>query len=1345
MIRKSILFLFLIFGLHIFSQKLFNHAEQITGFGDTKENNGVAVADYDGDFDLDVFVVTVWKDEVGKTYTQSKLYRNNGNGTYTDVTAGSGLENLLPFGEVNATYERFLGLKGFKNGAFWGDYDNDGDPDILFTHLSQVQLFQNQGNGTFNEVTHTSGIKGTNDCENMGAVWFDYNNDSFLDLFIADWSGCSSHTLYKNLGNGNFSDVTKLTNLENAPKFKGYNPFPFDFNNDGWMDLYLTNDFTEPNQLFINTQGLSFQDKASNYNIDSKFNDMGIAIGDYNKDGNYDFYITTIANNVLLEGKSDFTFQNKAIEYNVKETGWSWGTKFADFDLDGDEDLIVVNGFKSSSQREIPNLYIENKYSNNTVTFSINKNLGIGEEPTISVEVLDFDYDLDGDLDLFITNSEANSFFYENQTIHNSDNQLVRWFQLSLQGTVSNRDAIGAKIILTTDTDTFIRYYNGVGFLSQSLKPIHFGLGNATKIESLKIIWPSGNVDTYSDLELNTFGKAIEKSGYEKLNIQPSIKILGCTNPNSCNYNPNATISDGSCIFVDEGKAISGPSEVSFLSEATYFYELSENATIKWNVEGGILKSGQGTSEIKVHWEFSNKGKVSAIVTTSQCKSEEKVLNVNLRLNGTTEIKSIARIWNEALLEAIRGDFARPTVHARNLFHVSVGMYDAWAIYSNEASTYLVGNTINNFSSSLQKFSPQEDIKTSREKAISYAAYRILSHRFKNSPSATSILEKLNFLMSELGFDINYTDIDYESGNAAALGNFIAKTVIDYGYLDGAREETGYDNEYYEPVNPPLAPTLPGNSTLTNVNRWQSLSLDTFIDQSGNLIEGEVIDFLSPEWGNVWTFAMDETNKKTYSRDGNSYTVYFDPLAPPYLDSSEQSSSNAYKKGFSQVAIWGSHLDASDGVLWDISPKSIGNIDISQMPSSYNDFHNFYNYFDGGDIGKGHAINPITNSPYESQIVPRGDYTRVLAEFWADGPDSETPPGHWFTILNYVSDHEQFQKKFSGQGDVLDDLEWDVKSYFILGGAMHDAAVASWSIKGWYDYLRPISAIRYMAGLGQSSDSSLPSYHPNGILLEEGYIELVTENDPLAFRNPENIGKIKLKTWVGHKAINNTDTDVAGVDWILAEEWWPYQRPSFVTPPFAGYVSGHSTYSRAAAEIMTLLTGNAFFPGGMGEFVANKNEFLVFEEGPSVDVKLQWATYRDASDQCSLSRIWGGIHPPADDIPGRLIGEKIGKQSFNFAVPYFSRKLTLSTTDNLEISNKIVYPNPIQKNSTIFIKNTDENEFYSLSDLKGRKFTLVQQFDTNLRTTKISLQNVASGIYILLNDKGEQWKIIITK
>ena len=143
-----------------------------------------------------------------------------------------------------------------------------------------------------------------------------------------------------------------------------------------------------------------------------------------------------------------------------------------------------------------------------------------------------------------------------------------------------------------------------------------------------------------------------------------------------------------------------------------------------------------------------------------------------------------------------------------------------------------------------------------------------------------------------------------------------------------------------------------------------------------------------------------------------------------------------------------------------------------------------------------------------------------------------------------------------------------------------------------------------------------------------------------------------MRSWRGPDYIEVPETDVGGVGWIRAENWWPYQRSTFVTPPFAGYVSGHSTFSRAAAEVLTLMTGDPFFPGGVGEFEAPAGEFLVFEDGPSVDVTLQWATYRDAADQSALSRIWGGIHPPLDDYPGRAMGVAVGVQAFHCAEAY---------------------------------------------------------------------------------------------
>lgn len=608
---------------------------------------------------------------------------------------------------------------------------------------------------------------------------------------------------------------------------------------------------------------------------------------------------------------------------------------------------------------------------------------------------------------------------------------------------------------------------------------------------------------------------------------------------------------------------------------------------------------------------------------------------------------SIGRQWNDEILDAIRNDFARPTVHARNLWHTSAAMYDAWAIFDETANTYLLGNTVNGFNCALINFAAPADLHLAREEAISFAVYRLIRHRFASSPGDDTIMAAADNLMQSLGYNAGNTSVDYGAGSAAALGNYIADCYIRFGLQDGANEANDYANVSYTPVNPSIEPELPGNPNIVDLNRWQPISLTLFIDQAGNPILEEP-EFLGPEWGSVDSFALTDADKTTYTRDGFDYDVYFDPGMPPMLAGPLWAE---YKWGFELVSIWSSHLDPSDGVMMDISPVSLGNI--QSYPANPGEFPQFYDRLAGGDASTGYAANPVTGAAYAPQVVPRGDYARVLAEFWADGPDSETPPGHWFVIMNEVNDHPDLERRFTGVGPELGPLEWNVKSYFALAGAMHDSAIAAWGIKGWYDYIRPLSAIRAMADLGQSSDTNLPRYHVDGITLQPGLIEQVEVGDPLAGANDEHVEKIKLKAWRGPDYILNPRIDEAGVGWILAENWWPYQRPSFVTPPFAGYVSGHSTYSRAAAEVLTAMTGSEYFPGGMSGFEVLANEFLVFEDGPSVDMTLQWATYRDASDQCSLSRIWGGIHPPADDIPGRLIGEQIGIRAFAVAADYF--------------------------------------------------------------------------------------------
>lgn len=601
---------------------------------------------------------------------------------------------------------------------------------------------------------------------------------------------------------------------------------------------------------------------------------------------------------------------------------------------------------------------------------------------------------------------------------------------------------------------------------------------------------------------------------------------------------------------------------------------------------------------------------------------------------------SVARRWNEVLLESIRRDLARPTVHARNLFHASAAMFDIWSVFDSQSAGFFLGHPLVPSECQLSaedraRYQQLPDHEAAIGEAISYFMGHFLAERFLLSPASYPSSTLTSDTMRELGFpndDATVSRISTNTADPAALGNYLAACVSAFAEVDGANQTSDYRTQFYEPVNDPMWPNQPATQTMGDPDRWQPLNFAVFIDQSGNV--QDTPSFVGAEWGRVVPFALTDEDRSVNERDGNEYPVYLDP-GPPVLLVNDASRSH-YQWGHSLVARWSSHLDHTDGVMIDISPGALGqSIKAPTDPGSY---ASFYDRTEGGTAALGHGVNPSTGLPYVPNVVARGDYTRVLAEFWADGPDSETPPGHWFTILNeLVSDHPATTKQFMGAGQPRSDLEWDILSYFALGAAMHDSAIAAWSVKGWYDYVRPISAIRHMALRGQSSDPTLDNYHPDGLPLEDGSIEMIGAADPLAGLDGEYVGELKVWSWMGDGAA----ADSSNVGWIRATEWVPYQRPTFVTPPFAGYVSGHSTFSRAAAEVLTAITGDQFFPGGIGEFTARRNRFLVFETGPSTDVTLQWATYTDASDQTSLSRIWGGIHPPIDDLPGRLMGVQV--------------------------------------------------------------------------------------------------------
>jgi hypothetical protein len=642
---------------------------------------------------------------------------------------------------------------------------------------------------------------------------------------------------------------------------------------------------------------------------------------------------------------------------------------------------------------------------------------------------------------------------------------------------------------------------------------------------------------------------------------------------------------------------------------------------------------------------------------------------------------SVARQWDEALLDAIRRDLPAPTVHARNLFHVSVAMWDAWAAYDPVAQGYLVavaadgdvdvpagGSAATGVAGAIgfaELLAPDDvapemasdavgtasdvgggaaadsaalparaelltaadragGLDAARDQAISYAAYRVLTHRYRDSVGASDSLPAFDAIMRARCYPTDVTTL--EGASPAALGNRIADAVIRAGARDGANEAGGYrPTNGYRPVNPPLEVATAGTTTV-DPDRWQPLQLEEMIAQNGIPVTDGVQEFIGPHWGEVAGFALPP---------GDRPGLPMDPGSPPELH--DPTTREAYQREAVEVVRLSSRLDPRHSPQIDVSPASIGANPLAT------------------DDGAGHGVNPVTGRPYEPNPVLAADFYRAVAEYWADGPDSETPPGHWNTLANAASDELAVDAlRIGGDGPSVDRLEWDVKLYLALNAANHDAAVVAWGAKGVYDSARPISMIRHLGGLGQSSDPHAPAYDPAGLPLEPGLIELVTAETSAPGQRHAALaghqGEVAVRAWVGRP--DDPEREIGGVDWIRAVEWVPYQLPTFVSPAFAGYVSGHSTFSRASAEVLTAMTGSPYFPGGIASWTVPAGDFA-FEAGPDRDVVLQWATYADAADQAGVSRLYGGIHIAADDLDGRRVGAACGQQAWALATRYF--------------------------------------------------------------------------------------------
>jgi hypothetical protein len=594
---------------------------------------------------------------------------------------------------------------------------------------------------------------------------------------------------------------------------------------------------------------------------------------------------------------------------------------------------------------------------------------------------------------------------------------------------------------------------------------------------------------------------------------------------------------------------------------------------------------------------------------------------------------SIARVWDETILAAIRIDTPRPTVHARNLWHFSAAMYDAWAAYDAAATGFAMKDKVT-----------ATDADRARREAISYAAYRVLRDRYASSANAPTTLADLDGLMATLGYSTSVTTT--EGSEPAAVGNRAAASILAIGGADGSNQAGNYADTTYRPVNQPLIVAFPGN-VMNDPDKWQELALTVAFTQNGLPQPGGVQSYVGANWNDVTPFALTRNDKSV---------PYIDAGSPPRLGPGDD---DRLKQEMLDVVRRSSMLSPDIETRIDISPGAYGN-----NPLGTNDGH-------------GHEINPVTGMPYTPQPVKAGDFARVLAEFWADGPRSETPPGHWNVVANVASDHAQATHQFEGAGAPLNRLEWDIKLYFALNAALHDAAVNCWGIKRIFSSPRPISMIRYLATLGQSSAPSAASFNPMGMPLVSGLTELITDEswpngrhagircchnlngDPAPCIDSDGnrgvevscVGEVAALAWPGQPA--DRRESYSGVKWIRAKEWVPYQLDTFVTPAFPGFTSGHSTFSRAAAEVLAAFTGSAFFPGGLGEVLVRKDSSLTFEKGPSEDIRLQWGTYFDAADQAGQSRLYGGIHIQSDDFGGRISGAQIGQLAYAKARTYF--------------------------------------------------------------------------------------------
>ncbi|MXZ01275.1 CRTAC1 family protein [Candidatus Poribacteria bacterium] len=494
--------------------------------------SGAAFADIDNDGDLDLYIVNIPRplmQDVGGVSNPDTLpnvlYRNNGDGTFTDITDIAG-----------------VGDHGYGMGCVFADYDGNGTLDLYVTNYGANVLYRNNGDGTFSDVTETTGVG----CElwSTGAAFADVDGDSDLDLYVCNYvtydlekleqmqeeslqsgkpvpSALNPHVFepqdnvfYRNNGDGTFSDVTAEVGIA-APGGRSMQGMFCDFDNDNDLDLYVAND-TSVNYIYRNDSNGAFTD-VSNESWAADFRgSMGLTAGDYDGDGDIDIFMShwideenTLYRNLLKEDPSsghirfvDESYSAMLAEVSIKQIGW--GTALFDYDNDGDLDIFVTNGstFQELKNPEVLIPQVDALYRNDgDGSFSdVSEISGITGLPTRVGRGATFgDYDNDGDIDIFVVNNHAPPTL-----LRNDGGNRNRWLHVELIGTDGNRNAIGAKIQLKTADRTQVReVYAGESYMSANSFIVEFGVGDATQIETLQVTWLNGDVQKLHNIPAN--------------------------------------------------------------------------------------------------------------------------------------------------------------------------------------------------------------------------------------------------------------------------------------------------------------------------------------------------------------------------------------------------------------------------------------------------------------------------------------------------------------------------------------------------------------------------------------------------------------------------------------------------------------------------------------------------------------------------------------------------------------------------------------------------------------------------------------------------------------------------